>query len=207
MPHIQPPGETFHVIFRLAGSLAEETVCSLHRWLKEEEARVRRRYGGSDDLMDRIWAVRRAHFVQFESALDASVDSPRWLVDDVIAGVVAEAIWYRARAEYVLQTYVIMPNHVHIIFSPVCRRDSSTYVVTGILENLKWYTALTCNRILGRTGAFWHHESYDHIIRNSDELQWTSRFVLDNPVRAGLTHHPDEWTWRWPRAHHSPGHG
>jgi REP element-mobilizing transposase RayT len=47
--------------------------------------------------------------------------------------------------------------------------------------------------ILGRTGAFWQDESYDHVIRDNAELERVIQYVLYNPVKAGLT---DEWT-KW----------
>lgn len=69
--------------------------------------------------------------------------------------------------------------------------------IADILENLKWYTALNCNRILGREGQFWQHESYDHLIRDSEELERTIWYILNNPVRAGLTDSWDHWAWNY----------
>ena len=63
------------------------------------------------------------------------------------------------------------------------------------MQSLKGYTARKANQLLGRSGAFWHHESYDHCVRNPTELQRTVTYVLNNPVKVGLV---DEWKkWRW----------
>ena len=63
------------------------------------------------------------------------------------------------------------------------------------MQSLKGYTARKANHILGRSGAFWHHESYDHCVRNPNEWQRIVSYVLNNPVKAGLV---DEWeNWRW----------
>ncbi|HLF19354.1 MAG TPA: hypothetical protein VI704_01060, partial [Bacteroidota bacterium] len=69
--------------------------------------------------------------------------------------------------------------------------------VTNILENLKWYTALKANRALGRRGAFWQHESYDHVIRDDDELETFIRYVIENPVKARLAKHWRDWKWTY----------
>jgi REP element-mobilizing transposase RayT len=81
---------------------------------------------------------------------------------------------------------------------PETGRDGvSTYDLIKILESLKKYTALRINRVLHRTGAFWQHESYDHVIRNDDELEKTIRYVLYNPVKAGLVNKWENWKWSY----------
>jgi REP element-mobilizing transposase RayT len=81
--------------------------------------------------------------------------------------------------------------------SSVRRRASSSYRVTSIVGNLKWYTALHGNKILGRTGAFWLHESYDHVVRNGEEFERIVQYVLHNPVKAGLTKNVKDWKWSY----------
>ena len=54
------------------------------------------------------------------------------------------------------------------------------------MQSLTGYTAWKANRLLGRSGAFWHHESYDHAVRNVSEWQRIITYVLNNPVKAGL---------------------
>ncbi len=40
-----------------------------------------------------------------------------------------------------------------------------------IIHGVNRHTALECNRIRGAEGAFWQHESYDHWVRDADELE------------------------------------
>lgn len=77
------------------------------------------------------------------------------------------------------------------------------YPVTKILHSIKSYTALECNKLLDRKGTFWQSESYDRVIRSSDELENTIRYVLNNPVKAGLV---EEWT-NWPHSYCKPEFG
>ncbi|MCZ6774849.1 MAG: hypothetical protein O7D34_00150 [Ignavibacteria bacterium] len=80
------------------------------------------------------------------------------------------------------------------------RDGVSTYTLTPIIESLKKFTALQANRLLGRTGPFWQHESYDHVIRDTDELERTISYVTNNPVAAGLI---QSWQ-QWPRTYCEP---
>jgi len=41
------------------------------------------------------------------------------------------------------------------------------------------------------------HESYDHIVRNEEELRKTARYILNNPVKAGLCECPEDWKWSY----------
>jgi REP element-mobilizing transposase RayT len=74
------------------------------------------------------------------------------------------------------------------------RTDSSLY---KIMQSLKWYTAKECNKILNRTGQFWQHESYDHVVRNEEELNRIVEYVLNNPVKAGLVETHEDWKWNY----------
>ena len=69
--------------------------------------------------------------------------------------------------------------------------------MTKILKSLKWYTGVECNKILRRSGSFWQHESYDHIIRSEDELLKIVEYVLLNPVKAGLVEKLEDWKWSY----------
>jgi len=71
--------------------------------------------------------------------------------------------------------------------------------LSTIMHSLKSYTANRANEILRRTGAFWQPESYDHWIRDLDELERVVQYVNQNPVVAGLCDSP--LNWRYSSAH------
>ncbi|MBI3821990.1 MAG: hypothetical protein HY289_04835 [Planctomycetes bacterium] len=62
-----------------------------------------------------------------------------------------------------------------------------------IMHSLKSYTAHEANRILGRKGTFWQHESYDHWVRDEDELERIVAYIIGNPVGAQLVQRPHDW--------------
>ena len=70
---------------------------------------------------------------------------------------------------------------------------------TTIMQPLKGYTARKANRLLGRSGAFWQHESYDHVVRNASEWQRIITYVFNNPIKAGLMDQWQKWQWSYYR--------
>ncbi len=189
LPHYQPPGATYFVTFRLAGSLPQEVVARL----KEERAKAERLLvdtGGREEK-DKINELRKRYFVRFDKLLDAARQGPRWLQNAEVAKVVSDAIHFRDGREYDLLAYCIMPNHVHLVMA-LERNGISLYKV---LQSLKRFTAREANKILSRAGAFWQHESYDHVVRDGKELVRVIAYVLSNPEKAGLV---GQWkSWRW----------
>ncbi len=207
LPHYQPENATYHVVFRLAGSLPQDAIERLQGELEESE---RHASGMKNDKkrFEMFHQIRQEYFEKFDCLSDGSTTGPHWLREPEITELIVEALHFRDKKLYDLIAFTVMPNHVHTIFSigeakaidklhHVGRRASSPYVVTRILENLKWYTALKSNKILNREGQFWQHESYDHVIREAEELERTIWYVLNNSVKAALAKTWDEWKWSY----------
>lgn len=205
LPHYQSPGATYFVTFRLKDSLPKEVLAQLLEE-REIEKRVIQQTKSKEEQLIKFFEFQKKYFGHFDEFLDRASDGPFWLKNPGIASITSEAIHFRDSKMYDLLAFCIMPNHIHMVFellrglsdaSHVGRRDSSPYIVTNIVENLKWYTALEANRALGRRGAFWQHESYDHVIRDDNELQTFIRYVIENPVKAGLVQHWRDWKWTY----------
>ena len=116
---------------------------------------------------------------------------PVHLLRPEIARQVADAIRYHAHTlgHYHLHSYVVMPNHVHMLVTPS--------VPASVLTNsLKRFTAREANRKLGLTGKpFWQDESYDHLVRDEAEFQRIARYIEWNPLKGGLVAAPEEFPW------------
>ena len=194
LPHYHPANATFFVTFRLAGSLPSEAIARLRAermqdeefLLKIEDEKVRK---------ERMAEQHERYFNKFDEMLDKAVNSQSWLKDERVADMVAAAMCFRDKKVYDLLAYCIMPNHVHVVFT-VERSGASLYKV---LQSLKAYTAGEANKILHKNGAFWQHESYDHVVRDGKELERTIDYVLYNPVKAGLVSSREQWKWSYCR--------
>ncbi|MDE0013511.1 MAG: hypothetical protein OXU36_20380 [Candidatus Poribacteria bacterium] len=208
LPHIQLPGATFFVTFHLADSLSR-TILQQRR-IEENQLTTDKHITSAQKRQHHEW--QRQWFRKFKKMLDNAESGPIWLKDDRIAKMVVESLLYRDGKVYCLDAYCVMANHVHVVFTPLAiqppqpntanAQDDKTQTnslryntLSSIMQSLKGYTARKANQILGRRGAFWHHESYDHAIRHSNEWQRIITYVLNNPVKADLV---DEWKkWKW----------
>ncbi len=208
LPHYQPPGYSFFITFRLADSLPVQTIIAL----KEERQKALKVIAGYDNIQvrkEKYKIYQSRYFGKFDKLLDGSSYGPKWLKEENVAQVVKEIIHFNDNKTYSLICYSIMPNHVHLVFTPVDRSEASIknktvneanasfYIVTKILQDIKSKTALRCNMHLNRSGAFWQHESYDHVVRDEKELKRIIEYVLNNPVKAGLCEKREEWKWNY----------
>ncbi|MBN0987752.1 REP-associated tyrosine transposase [Amphritea pacifica] len=76
--------------------------------------------------------------------------------------------------------YVIMPDHVHWL---VELRDGS---LERSVHSLKSFSAKEINKKLGWSGHIWQKGFHDHAIRDEEDLTEIARYIVMNPIRAGL---------------------
>ena len=84
----------------------------------------------------------------------------------------------RAPAESL--AWVVMLDHVHWL--PVLQDTT----LAEVMREMKSRSALEINRRLGRSGAVWQKDYYDHALRDDEDLRVVARYVVGNPLRAGL---------------------
>lgn len=198
----------------------------LAEWLKKEavdrEHYDRRAKEAAELEFTRRW------FLRFEDSLHESAYGPLWLKEKQIAEIVTEALHHRDGNVYRLDAYCVMANHVHVVFAPLLNEaqaremaddairrrkaspattqtdssrntDGHKVILAVIMQSLKGFTAWKANQQLGRRGAFWQHESFDHVIRNQEEWERIVTYVLNNPVKAGLIDKWQDWPWSFRR--------
>ena len=136
-----------------------------------------------------LWTTRGAAFVAGDRLLDAAPSGPRWLAEPCVATAVVRILLEGASAgRYELGAWVLMPNHVHLLLKPV---DALPRQIGW----LKGRTGFEANHVMGRSGAFWEKDYFDHWIRDRNELEKVIRYVERNPVKAGLCASPEDWEW------------
>ena len=196
LPHFQPPGASLFVTFRLAGSIP---VTLLAQWKNEAEhiKSVLAEISDPDEYMRQIESERRRWFGRWDNTLDTTTTGPFWLNEPRIAELIANSLHFLVGLKYELDSFCIMSNHVHTVFTPLQKDHGNYHALPSIMHSLKRYTALEANRLLGRNGDFWQEESFDHVVRNGEELQRIRHYVLNNPVKAGLVQKWQNWPWTY----------
>jgi REP element-mobilizing transposase RayT len=183
LPHWESEHATYFVTFRLADSLPRDL---LERLRQERDVLDRAKQAHSDVAPDQELARKlRAILQEAEQALDDGL-GVCYMRDPRIAKIVADTILHFHGQRYSLWAWCVMPNHVHVIFSPL-----GEYTLESILHSWKSYSALEANKVLGRMGRFWQREYFDHLVRNEASLLKIARYVQENPQEAGL----HNWPW------------
>ncbi len=192
LPHFQHYGAVLFLTYRLADSLPGDVLAKLRRERQASEAAAEQETIDPDRRKQLLDLIRRRIFLKFEAALNSADTGPTWMAEPAIADIVHEAILHRNPDEYDLVCFTIMPNHVHQVIIN-SRQDLPIYQTIG---RLKSFTATKANKLLGRNGRFWQDESFDHVVREG-KLEETIRYVLENPVAAGLVAQWRDWAWSW----------
>jgi len=77
--------------------------------------------------------------------------------------------------------WVLMPDHAHWLLQ-LGEHDTLAAAVT----RLKCSTARSVNRVLDRTGPVWARAFHDQAMRNEKQILAVARYIVANPLRAGL---------------------
>jgi hypothetical protein len=163
----------YFLTFRLADSIPTERL----RQLEAERAQWRQRYPRM---------TTTAQWVEYHRLFSDRVEG--WLDDNVgkcqlgradCAGVVAESLGYGDGDQYRLDHWVIMPNHVHVLFVEC---PGSTMEV--VVQRWKSITGRRVNEFCGRKGPLWQAESFDHIVRSQAQLQRYRDYIIANASKA-----------------------
>jgi putative transposase len=218
LPHWYKAGCAHFITYRLVDSIRTDL---LREWKAEREELIRQARSLPVQLQaERRLNAHRQFFRQYDEYLDKHCET-KWLAEARAATAIRENLYHHNGSKYELLAYCVMPNHVHVLLQPFQNESSdpleaqtarlpalkpsediisderpeSTSPLFAIMHSLKSYTANKVNEVLGRTGALWQHESYDHWVRDLGELERIVNYIKANPVRAGLCEKPSDWTY------------
>ena len=186
LPHYNSPDLVQHVTFHLADSLPKEVVRRL-----EEEVKAFPLDKQSVELRKKI-----------QSWMDAGHGSCVLRVPH-IGRMVQESLLFFDGQRYRVIAWVVMPNHVHVLFQTL-----SGWPLAKIVASWKKFTARaicdyrrTQSTVPGPAtlpkdnSPVWHREHWDRFIRNESHLYQAMEYIHYNPVKAGLTACAEDWPW------------
>jgi len=108
---------------------------------------------------------------------------------------------------YRLLAWVVMPNHVHVLFQPM-----NGWSVAKIVAAWKKFSARkicdaqratreVCTPLgtpisrLAPTAPIWHREYWDRYIRDPNHFIQAVDYIHQNPAKAALAATPESWPW------------
>jgi putative transposase len=95
-----------------------------------------------------------------------------------------------------IDTFVVMPNHVHaivVIEQGRTRRSAPTGMsLSDLVKNIKTYTTIAYMQGVYQKNwpsfhrRLWQRGYYDHIIRNDQSLNNIRQYIIDNPLKCSI---------------------
>ncbi len=187
LPHWKAEAATYFVTFRLAGTLPKTVLdksAAERAELADRAENSGRKLSAAENNR-----LRKLYSEKIDAYLDAG-HGECWLARPEVAHLVAESLEYFAGERYDLHAWTIMPNHVHVVLTPL-----GNHSLSGILHSWKSYTGTKANELLRRRGqSFWQRESYDHLVRDEKEFYRVCEYTVQNPVTAGLCKSAEAWS-------------
>ena len=80
-----------------------------------------------------------------------------------------------------------MPDHAHLLVEGVAESSDLRRFAKTAKQHSRWAYA----RVHGR--RLWQEGYYERVLREDDDMKQLARYILENPVRAGLVGHPSEY--------------
>ncbi len=178
LPHLYYDEGIYFITFRLNDSIPLHLLAEGQKDYQDQKLK-------DGDINE----TKRRLFVKYDNLLDTNLINCDYLTRSEITPVIKNSLHFYDNKDYSLLCYYVMPNHVHVVFELL--KDNRG--ISNIMHSIKRYSARECNKILKQDGYFWQHESYDRLVRNEKELYFTTEYILNNPVKAGLVEKREDW--------------
>ncbi|MEK0451150.1 MAG: hypothetical protein RL088_3418 [Verrucomicrobiota bacterium] len=175
LPHWRQEGCVYFVTFRTDDSIPQEV---LRSW-NDERANWDVARSDSPDAEAEAAEFERHFSARKERFLDDGYGACLLKHPDVRRIVVDVLCSYDGRADgYALDAFVIMPNHFHALVAP-----SQARPLSKVVKDWKSISAHRINESLGRSGALWQAETWDHIVRSAEQMEKFRRYIEGNPAK------------------------
>ncbi len=170
LPHWRQDGAIYFVTWRTADSMPRERV---DQWVQERDAWLK--------AHPEPWSLRdeEEYYRLFPDRWEAWLDEGHGeclLGKPEIRQIVEEVLRCEDGTKYRLEDFIVMPNHVHVLVSPLGK-----HTLSEITQAWKSTAAHRVNKLLGRAGTFWQKESFDHIVRSAEQAQKFRQYIQENP--------------------------
>jgi REP element-mobilizing transposase RayT len=90
--------------------------------------------------------------------------------------LIFSALKYFDGERYKLYTYVVMDDHIHVLF-----HQENDFTVSKIVHSWKSYTGHELVKKYKRTSPVWQDEYFDRIMRSEAEFYEKAAYILYNP--------------------------
>jgi putative transposase len=122
--------------------------------------------------------------------------SRRWMLPNPARDIVMETCLRGDGHRFELHALVVMPDHVHLALTPKWDERGS-FSIREIMQEIKASRHTALAKKQGTLDASGKSSLYDRALRREEDLSVKVKYMLDNPVRAGLVSTPAAYRWIW----------
>jgi len=97
-------------------------------------------------------------------------------------------LYYRAQEKYLLHEFVVMPNHFHLLTTPLESLEKSLQLIKGGFS----YRARKELRFIGE---IWQPSYHDRRVRDLEEYRAFCEYIHRNPVKSRLVGNPADYPY------------
>lgn len=110
--------------------------------------------------------------------------------DHGFADIMLNAIFFGKEQQwYYLLSFVVMPDHVHLIIVP---EDKS---ISECMRSIKGFSARQINKACQRSGAIWQTGFYDYVLDSQEKVLGRISYIEYNPARKGIVRCPEDYDY------------
>ena len=95
---------------------------------------------------------------------------------------------YRNQNNYMLHEFVLMPDHFHLLISPIVALERSLQLIKGGFS-------FRVKKELGYLGEIWQTSFYDRRVRDIEDYYAFRNYIRENPVKRGLVVRPEDYLY------------
>jgi len=130
--------------------------------------------------MHRVYEYRRhlPHYQSDNKAIFITFSTHhRWILPPEARSIVLESCIWGNGTRLNLHGAVVMPDHVHLILTPLYEGDS-LHSVSEIMQAIKGTSAHRINCMLNRSGQVWQRESFDRVLRREESTRAKVEYMI-----------------------------
>jgi putative transposase len=95
---------------------------------------------------------------------------------------------YRSQEKYLLHEFVLMPDHFHLLITPLSTLERALQLIKGGFS-------FRAKKELGFQGEIWEKSFYDRRVRSWEEYSAFRLHIHRNPVQRRLVSIPEEYSY------------
>jgi len=95
---------------------------------------------------------------------------------------------YRDQNKYLLHEFVVMPDHFHLLLTPIVTLEKAVQFIKGAFS-------FRAGNLFNLRGNIWQTSFYDRRVRDVTEYERFTKYIHQNPVKRGLVPAPEQFAY------------